>query len=1194
MRRFFILSSFFVTLSLLGFTGENPFGVNASIRRWWRKPFDSGKIEEYKAYLDYGDTLGVIWWRAQFRFGWYNVQPDPNNPDSFDFSDEDSLVKWTGEKGIVIIPVFGYTAKWAANSYVDEKYQTIYPPDPLYWSEYKEYVSRLVERYDGDGEDDFEGLIFPIKYWQCMNEPYGDYFLGTQAQYEEVFESSYVAIMSADSNAKILGPCLKSVPKDDDGSTIHLNWHYYNINSGKIENEYPNIYTWKQRIARFIANVTNNTVDISNLVIAHHLYQRKASQSFSFLRELLDTLDILYPEEEMPVFITEVGYGWNNWIRNNGLYTYDADSGESFIVTQNLWFGPQQSLKSIPVTDTVLVPGEIISVPEGSGTEDVVYQGGDIKNSQGQVVLAQGDSITVIHHYMRHNIPGDSGIIPELTATPETQATNYSELIDSIFNNQSIANRIKVFFFCLDSLKRLEAPRIKNDSLVKKDYYSVYSTIIDSVISPLSAYYRLKDQASGLRYCNSPEFESIVFMDTIVSLTWKDNSYNNLEYYIGKEITGNYNGNDTTFWYELSSHRLPHNAESFIDTMPIAGVNRYRVAAYGTHSGKWYSDYETFYIPIPKANDLRILSWPDTRAYIQFKPNSKIITRASIRRRGINEEGYTVIKLFEKETLDSCNYGDYLSYIDSNLNTDSTYVYRCHTEQKIDDIYYFWKWGLTDSGFTGNIIDSFVYQWTPETVIPPEFESIVFMDTIVSLTWKDNSYNNLEYYIGKEITGNYNGNDTTFWYELSSHRLPHNAESFIDTMPIAGVNRYRVATYVTPSGGWRSDYETLLITIPKATDLRTISLPDTTTYITFKTTSKITTLGSIRRRNINDSTYTVLKLFEQGETPVYIDSNINIDSTYVYRCHTEQKIDNMGNMDNIYFFWKWGINPDSIIYQWIEDTISPSVEIAGGDLGIGEMDYNLQWSACDNEGIKKQQLEFDGDTIELDSYAGEYTLSRRLYNGWYNAILIAEDGFSNSSSDTQKVALSNPDSSDISISFRLEGENPISIYLQYSIPWKKNHYNVYHKINSNSWYQRDEFLPDTTGEFGLTTVSPGDTITAFMSKEYIHTDTFTFYSNVLCTTCTSKGKFDDDKDKARVEYKNDIRLVQSIGRIVLDVESANERVIEFKLYDIVGRELDSKSLKLNRGIRRINLNVHTSGIYFIKAGKDILKAMVIK
>jgi hypothetical protein len=81
---------------------------------------------------------------------------------------------------------------------------------------FKNYLSQMVERYDGDGQNDMPGLKIPIKYWEIMNEPtmqggstggMGEelkFFVGTPAEYVDILKASYQTIKAADPEAKVL------------------------------------------------------------------------------------------------------------------------------------------------------------------------------------------------------------------------------------------------------------------------------------------------------------------------------------------------------------------------------------------------------------------------------------------------------------------------------------------------------------------------------------------------------------------------------------------------------------------------------------------------------------------------------------------------------------------------------------------------------------------------------------------------------------------------------------------------------------------------------------------------------------------------------------------------------------------------------------------------------------------------------
>jgi hypothetical protein len=84
---------------------------------------------------------------------------------------------------------------------------------------YKNFLRKLVERYDGDGIDDMPGLKIPIKYWEILNEPSmqdGDekFFVGTSEEYLDILKTSYETIKEADPEAKVLHAGIAGMDKE--------------------------------------------------------------------------------------------------------------------------------------------------------------------------------------------------------------------------------------------------------------------------------------------------------------------------------------------------------------------------------------------------------------------------------------------------------------------------------------------------------------------------------------------------------------------------------------------------------------------------------------------------------------------------------------------------------------------------------------------------------------------------------------------------------------------------------------------------------------------------------------------------------------------------------------------------------------------------------------------------------------------
>jgi hypothetical protein len=74
---------------------------------------------------------------------------------------------------------------------------------------YRNFVIKLVERYDGDGIDDMPGLTVPIKHWEVMNEPEfstGEliFFQGDAADYYDILKTTYEAVKAADPEAYVV------------------------------------------------------------------------------------------------------------------------------------------------------------------------------------------------------------------------------------------------------------------------------------------------------------------------------------------------------------------------------------------------------------------------------------------------------------------------------------------------------------------------------------------------------------------------------------------------------------------------------------------------------------------------------------------------------------------------------------------------------------------------------------------------------------------------------------------------------------------------------------------------------------------------------------------------------------------------------------------------------------------------------
>lgn len=159
--------------------------------------------------------------------------------DAIDFDDADTEISNYQSNNLGILATLWPFADWdqenlanAADCKVsnndeflpknDKKGRGAYLPqyrcNPSDWSAYGEWVKAVVERYDGDGNGDMQGLKMPVKYWEVMNEPDLQYqsnlpagetdrlnfYKQGPAEYATLLVETSKAIRSADPEAKIL------------------------------------------------------------------------------------------------------------------------------------------------------------------------------------------------------------------------------------------------------------------------------------------------------------------------------------------------------------------------------------------------------------------------------------------------------------------------------------------------------------------------------------------------------------------------------------------------------------------------------------------------------------------------------------------------------------------------------------------------------------------------------------------------------------------------------------------------------------------------------------------------------------------------------------------------------------------------------------------------------------------------------
>jgi hypothetical protein len=163
--------------------------------------------------------LGVAWDRPHpGPFVWGQIEEERG---SYDWREVDYYVQWAQWYGFAIQATIWPFASWdqanwqagssgpGASEIIFEREMGRDRRKPHDMDAYGQFVSALVERYDGDGNDDMPGLRYPIRHWEASNEPSMQeglhvFFDGTSEDYLEILEATYRAAKGADPEAVVL------------------------------------------------------------------------------------------------------------------------------------------------------------------------------------------------------------------------------------------------------------------------------------------------------------------------------------------------------------------------------------------------------------------------------------------------------------------------------------------------------------------------------------------------------------------------------------------------------------------------------------------------------------------------------------------------------------------------------------------------------------------------------------------------------------------------------------------------------------------------------------------------------------------------------------------------------------------------------------------------------------------------------
>ncbi len=142
-------------------------------------------------------------------FIWNHIEREKGN---FTWEEVDKYVIYAQEHNQTILATVWPHANWEQKSCKRKKARspfgkkfTNYLSKPCSMDDYKTFLLKLVDRYDGDGSNDMPGLTKPIKYWDIMNEPeFKMFFKGSEEDFVEIFNFSSKVIKEKQPDAVIV------------------------------------------------------------------------------------------------------------------------------------------------------------------------------------------------------------------------------------------------------------------------------------------------------------------------------------------------------------------------------------------------------------------------------------------------------------------------------------------------------------------------------------------------------------------------------------------------------------------------------------------------------------------------------------------------------------------------------------------------------------------------------------------------------------------------------------------------------------------------------------------------------------------------------------------------------------------------------------------------------------------------------
>lgn len=201
---------------------DSPFGVDYVfvLDRTFRQPDLARQL---------GGFVGVRWVNfARVDWGQIERRAPVGGRHAYDWSALDEGVQQWQQYGVHIMMSLRFTSSWANAQPGGEPFTYLggfwswiprlaadYRPKPEHQQDLRDFVTALVERYDGDGNADMPGLRFPILHYQVCNEAYNELFwAGTVEEYGAHLKEAAGAARRACPQVKIILSGVCFLPMD--------------------------------------------------------------------------------------------------------------------------------------------------------------------------------------------------------------------------------------------------------------------------------------------------------------------------------------------------------------------------------------------------------------------------------------------------------------------------------------------------------------------------------------------------------------------------------------------------------------------------------------------------------------------------------------------------------------------------------------------------------------------------------------------------------------------------------------------------------------------------------------------------------------------------------------------------------------------------------------------------------------------